>query len=85
MIAAQAPPPSTLDPQTQQKIINEFNRGAQRTFDTGIDFVRIMIIAFAVVALMLAVVVFVLVSAQWRRARADAKLQDAGDLPGLSR
>jgi signal transduction histidine kinase len=81
----QAPPPTTLDPLTQQKIINEFNRGAQRAVGTGIDLALIMVIAFAVVAVMLAVVVFVLVSAQWRRARADAKLEDAGDLPGLSR
>jgi len=70
----QAPPPTTLDPLTQQKIINEFNRSAQRAVGTGIDLARIMIIAFAIVAVMLAVVVFVLVSAQWRRARADAKL-----------
>jgi len=81
----QAPPPTTLDPLTQQKIINEFNRGAQRTFDTGIDFVRIMVIAVAVVVGLAALVIVLFVLAQQRRAQADPKLQDAGDLPGLSR
>jgi hypothetical protein len=52
-------------------------------------FLWLKAIAFAVlcgvVAIMLVVVLFVLVSAQWRRARADAKFYDAGDLQGLSR
>ena len=61
MIVQVPAPPTTLDPLTQQKIINDFNRGAQRTFDTGIDVARIVVITFAVVAVMLAVVVFVLV------------------------
>jgi phage shock protein PspC (stress-responsive transcriptional regulator) len=81
----QAPPPTTLDPLTQQKIIDGFNRGAQRTFDTGIDFVRIMVIAVAVVVGFAALVIVLFVLALWRRAQCDPKLQDAGDLLGLSR
>jgi phage shock protein PspC (stress-responsive transcriptional regulator) len=81
----QAPPPTTLDPLTQQKIIDGFNRGAQRTFDTGIDFVRIMVIAVAVVVGFAALVIVLFVLALRRRAQCDPKLQDAGDLLGLSR
>ena len=66
---AQAPPPSTLDPLTQQKIIDEFNRGSQRAFDNGIDLARIMIIAVAVVFGIAALVVLLLVIAPWRGAR----------------
>jgi hypothetical protein len=78
--SAQAPPPQQpqqLDPQTQQKIIDTFNRADPGTPDNYLLWLKA--IAFAVVcatiAIMLVVVLFALVSAQWRRVRSAHPLR----------
>jgi hypothetical protein len=73
--------PAGLEQQSLQSLADSLDR----MFDTGIDLVRIMVIAVTVVVGLAALAIVLFVLAQWRRTQAEAKLQDAGDLPGLSR
>ena len=81
----QAPPPTTFDPEFQRRFAHDLDRGMQRSFDTAFDLTRILVVLVGVAAILFIIVVILVFAAQWRRAQADAKLQDAGDLPGLSR
>jgi hypothetical protein len=70
--------PAGVEKQSLQELGDQWENFGGTVLGTDTAFTWLKAIAFAVVvsvvAIMLVVVIFVLVSAQWRRARADAKL-----------
>jgi hypothetical protein len=70
--------PAGVEKQSLQELSDQFERAAGFYLGTPGAFMWIKAIAFAVVAFLVAIMLFVvmcvLVSAQWRRARADARL-----------
>jgi hypothetical protein len=91
--SAQAPPPqpqppSSLDPQTQRDLADWLERHGDDlggpTPETYFKtlYTAVFAVVIGVVAVMLVVVLFVLVSAQWRRARADAEVVRRGRSAG---
>jgi hypothetical protein len=65
----QAPPPTTVDPETQRQLRHLFDHASDPVY----DLVRILITLVIVALILLTVAVILAVAAQWLRTRSPSK------------